>query len=97
MALILPSDRFFVAGANGMAGSAIVRALQRAGYGNPEQGGALLTPRRGELDLLDDLAVQNWVGSNRCSGASCRPWAGSVTAVDQQISYCKIYVSNPGN
>ena len=61
MALILPSDRFFVAGANGMAGSAIVRALQRAGYGNPEQGGALLTPRRGELDLLDDLAVQNWV------------------------------------
>ena len=42
--LIYPNDRFFVAGAHGMAGSAIVRALQRNGYGNPEQGGELLTP-----------------------------------------------------
>ena len=37
--LIKPSDRFFVAGARGMAGSAIVRALQRSGYGDPAQGG----------------------------------------------------------
>ena len=29
MRLIQPSDRFFVAGARGMAGSAIVRALKR--------------------------------------------------------------------
>ena len=35
MNLIRPSDRFFVAGARGMAGSAIARALQTAGYGDP--------------------------------------------------------------
>ena len=35
MRLIQPSDRFFVAGARGMAGSAIVRALKRSGYGDP--------------------------------------------------------------
>ena len=38
MRLIHPSDRFFVAGARGMAGSAIVRALRRSGYGDPGQG-----------------------------------------------------------
>ena len=54
MRLIQPSDRFFVAGARGMAGSAIVRALQRSGYGDPAQGGELLTPSRQELNLLDD-------------------------------------------
>ena len=34
MSLIKPSDRIFVAGARGMAGSAIVRALKRNGYGD---------------------------------------------------------------
>ena len=37
-----------------MAGSAICRALQRAGYGQ------LLTASRDELDLLDEAAVQRW-------------------------------------
>ena len=46
ISLIQPSDRIFVAGARGMAGSAIVRALQRKGYGDPTQGGELLTPNR---------------------------------------------------
>ena len=59
--LIQPSDRFFVAGARGMAGSAIVRALQRSGYGNPAQGGELLTPSRQELNLLNDQAVTHWM------------------------------------
>ena len=59
--LIKPSDRFFVAGAHGMAGSAIVRALKRSGYGDPVNQGALLTPRRQELDLLDDEAVSRWM------------------------------------
>ena len=58
--LITPADRFYVAGHRGMAGSAICRALQRAGYGNPEQGGALLTASRSDLDLLDPTAVQRW-------------------------------------
>ena len=60
MRLIQPSDRVFIAGARGMAGSAIVRALKRSGYGNPNKGGELLTPSRQELDLLNDGAVSNW-------------------------------------
>jgi GDP-L-fucose synthase len=58
--LITPADRIFVAGHRGMAGSAIGRALQRAGYGDSAQGGALLTATREELDLLDPAAVQRW-------------------------------------
>ena len=74
MRLIQPSDRFFVAGARGMAGSAIVRALQRNGYGDPAQGGELLTPSRQELNLLDDAAVQplDERAAARCGGAGCR-------------------------
>ena len=52
--LITADDRIFVAGHRGMAGSAICRALQRAGYSN------LLTASRSELDLLDSVAVQRW-------------------------------------
>ncbi len=63
--LITPADRIFVAGHRGMAGSAICRALQRAGYGDPAQGGALLTAPRQELDLLDPVAVQRWFGEQQ--------------------------------
>ena len=58
--LIKPDDRFFVAGARGMAGSAISRALQAKGYGDEAKGGALLSPTRQELDLLDAEAVKAW-------------------------------------
>ena len=58
--LIKADDRFFVAGARGMAGSAICRALQEKGYGDEAKGGALLTPTRQELDLLDAEAVKAW-------------------------------------
>ena len=54
MTLITPNDRFAIFGARGMAGSAISRALERAGY--LEQ----IKPSRAELDLLDPLAVQHW-------------------------------------
>ena len=57
--LITPADRIFVAGHRGMAGSAICRALQRAGYSN------LLTASRAELDLLDPQAVQRWFGEHK--------------------------------
>ena len=63
--LIQPNDRFFVAGARGMAGSAIVRALRHKGYGDTNQGGVLLTPNRQELNLLDDAAVHNWMTEQR--------------------------------
>ena len=52
--LISPTDRIFVAGHRGMAGSAICRSLQRAGYSQ------ILTATRQELDLLIADAVQNW-------------------------------------
>jgi GDP-L-fucose synthase len=52
--LISPSDRIFVAGHRGMAGSAICRALQRSGYSN------LLTASHAELDLEDGPAVKRW-------------------------------------
>ena len=60
-ALITPADRIFVAGHRGMAGSAICRALQRAGYSN------LLTATRAELDLEDGPAVQRWFAEHQPS------------------------------
>ena len=54
MTLITINDRFAIFGARGMAGSAISRSLDRAGYQQQ------LTPSRADLDLLDPLAVQSW-------------------------------------
>ena len=59
--LITPADRIFVAGHRGMAGSAICRALQRAGYHQ------LLSASREELDLLDAAAVQRWFADHQPS------------------------------
>ena len=52
-------DTIYIAGAEGMVGSAIVRRLRAAGYIN------LLTPRRTELDLLDQRTVADFFSSNR--------------------------------
>ena len=60
-ALISPADRIFVAGHRGMAGSAILRRLQRGGYGT------LLTVDRHALDLTDGLAVDRWMADQRPS------------------------------
>ena len=57
--LISSADRIFVAGHRGMAGSAICRALKRAGYPH------LLTAGRDELDLLDAAAVQRWFAEHK--------------------------------
>ena len=54
MKLINLNDRFAIFGARGMAGSAICRALECAGYQQQ------LKPSRAELDLLEPLAVQEW-------------------------------------
>ena len=63
--LINSSDRIFVACARGMAGSAIVRALIRKGYGKTDEGGNLLAPSRSSLNLLDDMAVREWMKQKR--------------------------------
>lgn len=49
----------FVAGANGMVGSAIVRALKKQGYSN------ILTPSSKELDLSNQAAVNAWFHANK--------------------------------
>ncbi len=53
-------DKIFIAGASGMAGSAIYRSLKKKGYGNKIYGGALLTPSRTDLDLTCYESVNNW-------------------------------------
>ncbi|MCP9927917.1 GDP-L-fucose synthase [Cyanobium sp. CH-040] len=63
--MIRPSDRIVVAGHRGMAGSAICRALRRAGYGDPARGGELLTATSAELDLRDAVAVEGWFAQHR--------------------------------
>ena len=57
--LITPADRIYVAGHRGMAGSAICRALERAGYYH------LLNASRDELDLLDSSAVEAWFAKHQ--------------------------------
>ena len=57
--LITPTDRIYIAGHRGMAGSAICRALERSGYHQ------LVTASRAELDLLDGRAVESWFAKNQ--------------------------------
>ena len=62
---ISKKDKIFIAGASGMAGSAIKRAMLRMGYGDTLKGGKLLTPNRKELDLLNYEKVNKWFKNNR--------------------------------
>ena len=63
--LITPQDTFFIAGARGMAGSAITRALIKRGYGSKEFNGKILSPNRQELDYLDKNSVDRWLNLNK--------------------------------
>ena len=57
-------DNILISGASGMAGSAIVKSLRTAGYGNNNGSGKLLMPSHKELDLLDSERVNNWFQKN---------------------------------
>ena len=57
--LISTKDRIYVAGHRGMAGSAIVRRLRRAGYES------ILTSSREELDLTDPISTASWFADHR--------------------------------
>lgn len=59
------NETIFVAGASGMAGSAICRSLRNKGYGCKDKGGKLLTPTRKDLDLLSYKSVINWFDANK--------------------------------
>ena len=52
-------DRIYVAGHRGLVGSAMVRRLERGGFGN------LVTRTRAELDLRDERAVRHFFGEAR--------------------------------
>ena len=66
---LFPNDKIFIAGANGMAGSAIKRALIKYGYGMESMQGKLLYPNSKELNLLNYLEVEEWFIKNRPSVA----------------------------
>ncbi len=55
------NDPIFVAGANGLAGSAICRSLRNHGFNN------LLTPRKKELDLTNYADVESWFSIHKPS------------------------------
>ena len=54
------NERIFIAGANGMAGSAIHRIFKDNGYGKSDLGGAILTPKRDQLDLQDHNQIKKF-------------------------------------
>ena len=56
------SDKIFVAGHRGMVGSAIVRKLKMDGYNN------ILVRKSKELDLRNQLFVEDFFQSTRCTG-----------------------------
>ena len=64
---ISPREKFLVAGAKGMVGSAICRALENSGYGNPNNGGSILCPSKKELNYLDLSSLQEWFKKNKPS------------------------------
>ncbi len=58
-------EKFFIAGSAGMVGSAISKKLKEKGYGNKDNGGELLLPKRDELNLLNLAEVQDWFKVNK--------------------------------
>lgn len=54
-----PSDRIFVAGHGGLAGSAILRRLRKAGFAN------VVTRTRAQLDLRDQVATEQFFNDAR--------------------------------
>ena len=59
------SDKIFIAGASGMAGSAITQLLKKSGYGSDYYGGSILTPSSSELDLTNEELVKKWFNANK--------------------------------
>ncbi|RPG18009.1 MAG: GDP-L-fucose synthase [Pelagibacteraceae bacterium TMED124] len=60
-----PKDRIFIAGSNGMVGSALKKLLFQKGYGIKNSEGKLFCPTREDLDLLDYEAVKSWFSFHR--------------------------------
>ena len=65
--MISKNERIFIAGANGMVGSAIKRLLIKINQNKNPSNHILLTPSREELDLYDTYSVRNWFLKNKPS------------------------------
>ena len=63
--LIDLSDKIFLAGAKGMVGSSIYRALLAHGYGQNRNGGKILNPSREQLNLLNYEELKIWFRENK--------------------------------
>jgi len=53
-------EKIFIAGGNGMVGSAIFRKLKSFGYGKERNGGVIYKPSSKELNLLNYQEVDDW-------------------------------------
>ena len=62
---ISSEERIFIAGANGMVGSAIKRILLKNFYKKDVANSNLLTPTKEELNLLDQKNVNKWFMKNK--------------------------------
>lgn len=58
-------DRILIAGGTGLAGNAILRSLQKYGYGEEKLGGKLFSPKRNELNFLNRDKVNKWFDINQ--------------------------------
>ena len=54
------NEKILIAGANGLAGSAIYRKLLKSNYGKKEFGGLIFTPSRKQLNLLNYSETEDW-------------------------------------
>ncbi len=58
------SDKIYVAGHQGLVGSAVYRLLQNSEYGKSKSG-KILTISKNDLDLRDNYQVHNWFKKNK--------------------------------
>ncbi len=58
-------DKILIAGGGGLAGNAILRSLQKYGYGEAKLGGKLFSPKRNELNFLHRDKVNQWFDINQ--------------------------------
>ena len=65
MKLTDENQRIFIAGATGMVGSSIKRAISRKIKTRGNNNVVLLTPSREELNLLDSTLVKNWLSKKK--------------------------------
>ena len=63
--MINKNSKIFIAGHNGMVGSAIFRNLLNSGYGRRELGGEILRPSRQDLDLANYESLNKWFLKNK--------------------------------